>query len=282
MHNSQNPEHIVTEALKRALKTHDTLAEKGEEEIQKNQFGDTAVRADIECENAVLEYLKEIRFPIHVISEEHGTVDITKDPHYLGILDGLDGSSVYKAQRGIGRYGTMFGIFANIDPIYEDYLVSGVMEHTTKRMFIAVKGGGAHIFVQEVKTPIRSSERTELLPDTNIYIDEYFEINRKIFSSKLQAFKPASHPFYTGSSAVHYVDVACGEADLALECTRKNNLEIAVAYGIETEAGAVMVDMEGVSIGNRKYLAFGQEEKLPIITAASHKLARALLEHIRS
>ena len=126
--------------------------------------------------------------------------------------------------------------------------------------------------------PIHSSSRTQLDPAAQIYIDEYFEVNRETFSKKLKGF----NTHYGGSSAVYYADVASGAADLALECTRKNNLEIAIAYGLEMEAGAVMVGLDGASLGDKKYLEFGQKEKVPIITAATRELAERLLEHIKT
>ncbi len=275
-------EQIALDSLGKALLVHDNLGEAGEELVQKNQFGETALRVDIECEKAILDFLKEMKVPIRVVSEEHGQVDITENPRYLGILDGLDGSNVYKKERGRARYGTMFGIFDTINPSYQDYLTSGIMEHPTKRLFLAQRNGGAFVIEGSQRTPIHSSSRTKLDPDVRIYIDEYFEINRNTFSNKLQDFKPTLRDFSAGSSAVHYADVASGVADLALECTRKNNLEIAIAYGLETEAGAVMIDLEGVSIGDKKYLEFGQKEKTPIVTAATRELAEELLERIKS
>jgi len=268
---------VVVEALQRAFSVHENLGETGEELIQKNQFGETALKVDIKCENAIIDFLREMKIPIRIISEEHGTVDVLDNPQYLGILDGLDGSSVYKKERGIGRYGTMFGIFNSINPSYEDYVVSGIMQHATKRLYIAVKNGGAFIIEGDKKTQIHSSKKTVLDTDTRIYVDEYFEINKKTFSENLKEFEVKC----LGSSAIYYADVASGDADLALECTRKNNLEIAIAYGLETEAGAVMVDLNGVSIADKKYLEFGQKEKLPIITAATKELSEKLIEHIK-
>ncbi len=275
-------ERIVLDSLGEALLAHDSLGQAGEEIVQKNQFGETALRVDIECEKAILDFLKEMKVPIRVISEEHGRVDITENPRYLGILDGLDGSNVYKEGRGRARYGTMFGIFDTVDPSYQDYLTSGIMEHTTKRLFLAQKNVGAFVIEGGQRTPIHSSGITQLGPGVRIYIDEYFEINRKTFSDKLQDLKPASRKFSAGSSAVHYADVASGAAHLALECTRKGNLELAIAYALIAEAGGVMVGLDGVSIGDKKYLEFGQKENMPIVTAATRELAEELLERIKS
>lgn len=267
---------IAVAGLQKAFEIHQSLGAEGEELVQKNQFGETALRVDIEAEKAILDFLRQANIPIRVISEEHGTTEIADNPIYLGILDGLDGSNVYKKERGKGRYGTMFGIFDSTAPSYKDYLVSGVMEHSTGRLFIASKNGGALVMHGSDTIPIRSSGRTVFDKQTKIFIDEYFELNRETFSKKLISFQ--TH--YGGCSAVYYVDVASGAADMALECTRKGNLEIAVAYGLEKEAGAVMVDLGGEDIGDKKYFDFGQKEQFPIITASTRELALGLIEYI--
>ena len=268
---------IVPDCLYRASSVHDKLGKAGEELVQKNQFGETALRADIDCEEAILNFLRQTEVPIRVISEEHGQVDVRKNPRFLGILDGLDGSEEYKKGRGERRYGTMFGIFNTLNPSYKDYLVSGIMEHSTGRLFLAVKNQGAFVIEGGEKRPIKTSGKTVFDEDIIIYEDNYFEINRKIFSQKTQGYRV----HYIRSSAVCYADVTAGTADLALECTRKNNLEIAVAFGLVTEAGGVMIDLKGISLSEKKYLDFGQKQQLPIITAATKELAEEFLAHLK-
>lgn len=271
---------VVIDSLRKAFTVHESLGVRGEELVQKNQFGDTALVVDIEAEKAVLDFLKQSGVSIRVISEEHGTTEITKNPCYLGILDGLDGTSVYKKKRGWGKYGTMFGIFSNTDPLYEDYLACGVMEHSTGRLFIASKGGGAHIVRGDSAVPIKSikcSGRKTLDRWTRIYIDEDSEMLRETFSKKLKGF----HTHFGGSAAIYYVNIASSAADLAIQRTQKFNLEMAIGYGLVVEAGAVMVDIDGKSMGEKRYLNWGQTEHLPIITAATRDLALRLIEHIR-
>jgi len=269
---------VFIQALKEAYSKHEALDISGEELVQKNRFGETALKVDIEIEEVIINVLKENLIPIRIISEEHGVVDITPSPKYLGILDGLDGSGVYKKSRGVGRYGTMFAIYDSLDPTYDDYLISGAMEHTTGRMYIAVKGEGLSIEKDGKIIKAKSSGKTILDKTINIRIDEYTEMNKKVFSEKLKDFDIQ----WNGSSCISYVDVASGVADLALECTRKNNLEIAVAYGLETEAGAVIVDINGNSLGNKKYLSFGQDEQVSVITAATRDLAIQLISYLKS
>ncbi|MBU0953211.1 MAG: hypothetical protein KKA90_02185 [Nanoarchaeota archaeon] len=264
-------EHVVKTALaslEKAYNIHQDLGKVGEELLQKNQFGETALRGDVEIEKAMV--------PIRILSEEHGTLDIGTNPQYLGLLDGLDGSSVYKKARAKGRYGTMLGIFSSLDPRYDDYLFSGIMEHATRRLFYAVNGKGSFLIANGKTETIACSKSTELSEKTRIYVDEYFETNRKIFSAKLQGF----HVSYLGSSAVYYADLASGSADLVLECTRKRNLEIAIAYGLETESGGVMVTADGRSLGPCPYLEFGHDIQVPVVSAATKELAEALIGHI--
>ena len=83
------------------------------------------------------------------------------------------------------------------------------------------------------------------------------------------------------SRATHYVDLASGNADLILECTRKGNLEMAAAYGLITEAGGVMVTSDGFSIKNKRYLELGQKDYLPIVIASTIELAKELLDKLK-
>ena len=264
-------------SLEKAYQIHQELGVTGEELVQKNQFGETALKVDIEIEKAIIEVLRKAGIPIRIISEEHGITEIGNNPIYLGVLDGLDGSSVYKKKRGKGRYGTMLGIFSSLDPKYDDYLFSGVMEHSTRRLFYAIKGKGSFVITDDKHESIHCSDNIKLNEKTRIYVDEYFDINKKVFSEKLQGF----HLTYSDSSATYYVDLASGNVDLVLECTRKGNLEIAVAYGLVTESGGVMITLDSRSLGPKKYLKFGQDGHVPVISSSTKKLAEELIKRIK-
>lgn len=272
------------EALKKALRTVDNLGEKGLAMVQKNPCGDMSLMGDIEAENAVIETFRKARIPIKIISEEHGELDIAENPVLLAVLDGLDGTKEYKKSRKKGRYGTMLGIFSNLNPKYDNYVFSGVMEHSTRKLFHAAKGKGSFILINGKEKPISCSSAKHLIKGkTIIYADEEFDKNRNItliqdtFLSKLKGYKYLS----ATSSAVHYVDLASGKADLVLECTRKRNLEIATAYGLVTESGGIMTTLDGISLQNRRYLQFGQKEFLPVISASSKELVKALIINLR-
>jgi fructose-1,6-bisphosphatase/inositol monophosphatase family enzyme len=274
-----NFEQIVSSALRRAYEVHENLGVRGEELIQKNQFGETALRVDIEAEEAVINVLKENHIPMRVISEEHGQIDITPNPSYLGVLDGLDGSNRYQAGRGKERYGTMFGVFSNINPTYGDYLTSGIMEHSTGKFFSAKKGAGSSLLEKNGdKSSIHASNDNALNKDTKIYINKYWELCQKVFLEKLSEFKIEDPRAY----AAYFSDLASGNTGLVLTATGKNNLEIAIGFGLITESGGTVVDLNGDSLEDKKYLQFGQTEQLPIIAAANKELAQNLINFLKS
>ena len=274
---------VGIKALENAYKIHEELGYKGLEEVQKNEHGDTSLIGDIEAENAIINTFKEANIPLRIISEEHGQVDLSDNPKFLAVLDGLDGTSVYEKARGKGRYGTMFGIFSNLNPIYDEYIFSGVMEHSSKKLYYAIKNKGSFLIEKEKKSSLKCSSITKL-EKSKIYADEFFDKKRNItliydnFLSKLEG-----HTFlHEDSSAIHYVDLIAGKADLVLECTRKGNLEIAVAYGLVSEAEGIIVTPDGNSIKDEKYLELGQNKYIPIISAANKELALELIKKINT
>lgn len=261
---------VALDALIATRQLHEQLGASGEETVQKNQFGETALRIDVECERTVIEALRASGLPIRVISEEHGITNLAEDPQFLAILDGLDGTKTYREQRGTGRYGTMLGIYSGNHPTYSDYIFGGVAEHGLDRLIFASKGGGAFVRQQEKDRRITTSSLRIIGEKTSFGVDEYFEYNRKLF---LPVFKHLNQ-IKEFSAESRYVDVAAGKMDLAFESSRKGNLEIAAAYGIIREAGGTIVDSDGQDIGSQLYESFGQDSQVPIITAATPELAR--------
>ncbi|MFA6392692.1 MAG: inositol monophosphatase family protein [Candidatus Paceibacterota bacterium] len=280
---------ILIGSLKESYQTHEQLAEKGEKYTHTiNSSGDRTLVIDYEIEETIINFFKKLNFPIKIISEEHGEVNnINRNPKYLGVLDGLDGSRVYKTERGIGRYGTMFGIFDTLNPKYNDYLASGIMEHSTNKLYFSIKNNGSFV-IEKDKEPvqIKSSGQTKLSKSNKIWIDE--ELMKEPFNNKdLEKTRDIlkSHGFEIniskGSSAIDYVDLAIGEKDIVLECTRKNNLEIAVAYGLVKESGGVIVDLNGDDLGDKKYKEFGQKDHVMVITASTPELVSEMINLLK-
>ncbi|MEI6144257.1 MAG: hypothetical protein WCP91_01515, partial [Candidatus Berkelbacteria bacterium] len=231
-------------------------------------------------EKTIIDFLKATNLNIKLISEEHGITKIGGKPEYLAIMDGLDGSGLYKNERCKGRYATMFGIFLGENPHYQDYLVCGIAEHAKKKIYLAVRGQGSELIENNTYAPIKTSGVIQLSKKTKIRVDDFFPTNSRVFSEPLK--KSGYTTTYDKSSSIYYADVACGRADLALECTRKGNLEIAISYGLIHESDGVICDVSGHDLGPRLYLEFGQQAQLPIITAATAELAQDLIKFLEN
>lgn len=272
-------------ALKAAYKVHQELGARGLDSVQKNQYGETALRVDIEAEEAVIQTLMENKLPLILNSEEHGLIQTGDNPQFYAILDGLDGTAVYKKERGVGRYGTMLGIYGSTNPKYDDYLFGGIMEHASHRLYFASKGKGC--WQQENGLPpqiLRCTDLRQLDSRTcRFHIDIPFD---RIFGGDMmKKIVPKVQHFpitVLESSAINYADLVEGKVEAVIEGTRKRNLEIAVAYPLVKEAGGVMVTSDGESLGNKFYLDYGQKEHLPVISVCTLSLAQELISFLRA
>lgn len=271
-------ERIGIDALMRAFDALKKLGPKGEERIEKNQFGETALRADIEAEQAVIEVLQQSGIPIVIDSEEHKFVRLSNRPQYYAVLDGVDGSVEYETTHGQGRYGTMFGIYQNEDPTYGDYLFQGIMEHATQSLYFSVKGKGAFVKTPKRIYQITTSGQKRFSQNTRVYFTEgdfdNFHVDKQPFLRVLEGVGFNR----LGSAAAHYADLASGRVDLVIEPTRKGNLEPAAAYGLIIEAGGVIGTIEGELLKDKKIKEFGQKESVPLIAASTPELFHAAIQ----
>lgn len=275
---------VTVGLLKEAFSVHQTLGPEGKSTDKTNVFGENTLKADWEAEEVIINGCLKIGIPIVISSEEHGEVTIGEKPKYRGILDGIDGTNAYRM--GTGPYGTMFAIYEGTNPRYRDYLVAGILEYPSERILIVAKNQGAFVLTNNQAYPAITSGETDLASNqTRIFIDGGFKFNRRFFEPRFRNFQY----LYIGNienkgnpwevSSIYYFKLATGEADVVLECTRKRNLEIAVAFGILNEVGGVIVDGNGRSIADRNYLEFSQNanEYLPIISAATESLAKKVV-----
>lgn len=269
-------------ALESARKTVQGLEASGIEEFRKNQYGDIVLRGDVEAEAVVLNVLRKSKLEMKVVSEEHGITIIGDNPLCLGILDGLDGSGVYKRERATGRYGTMFAIYKGIDPAYDDYLYGGIIEHVSGKLYFASKEGGSWVIENGAQKRLHCSGSAQLNNKSKLYADTNFDEIYKINVVSVFVKHLKNHDVRCmRSSAIHYIDLSAGNVDAVIEATRKGNLEIAVAFPLIKEAGGVMLCENGQSLGNKKYNEFGQKEHLIVISAATNNLTRDILNRVR-
>lgn len=282
------------QALHTAVETHNYLlrAHIDRDEVGVNTFGDTVMKIDFECEEAVFEpfrYLaRKYGVGFSVVSEEHGEFTIGANPAYTLFVDGFDGSSKYKQTGGKSRGGPMMAVYLGLNPRFDDYLVAGIADFGLKEIVFADRGEGVklftkgswhHIYAPKGNMPnnttpiyadegvsmydpsfnwmVTSSKRETLDDKTRIYIDEGVQ-NFSTFPYHANGYfyDPIKERFdtqYLGSSAVYFFDVATGRADLDLEYGRKECLEHWTGYPLIKEAGASMEFLSGGMVGPTRY-----------------------------
>lgn len=278
------------DALKNALKQVRDLGEAGKLKDKINRFGEQSLRADYEAEEAVIESLRKAGLPSRVISEEHGQIDLLDNPTMLAVLDGIDGSGAYKEG---ARSGTMLAVFSSTNGIadnfiYDDCIFAGVADIKTGEITHATKGKGSYTLHENGEFEyVRTSTRTRLTNDVRMYIDggkNGMSINDKVFTGPLETIRFKTQPHNSGSSAIHYVDLAAGRYDAVCEHTRKGNLELPTAYRLVVEAGGFMgavIDGRLVNLANQNFGTFGQDTNIPVIASSTQELARAIVRKIR-
>jgi len=275
-------ERMGINALLKVFERYKSLGPDGLEELSKNEFGDTCLMMDFAAEEEVLSLLKTSNLGLTVISEEHGKVSLGENPMILATLDGIDGTAVYKKDWLNGRCGTMLAIAGNLDPTYNDVIFSGVLTLPHGDIYFVNEKGSFRIDGRtKIITKLKTSGRKTLNRDTFIYVDEGMEGNLDLFTRKLA-------PHHTNnaiSSAIHWVDLAEGKADVVCEVTRKMNLELLCGYKLVTMAGGAVIALDsGEVIGDKKYLKFGQSpnEHLGFIAAATPELAQNTLNYLKN
>lgn len=249
---------------------YEKLKHQGRDIVGKNQFNDSTLKMDVDLEEIVIDSFSASNLPIRIVSEEHGRVDLVSEPSYILFLDGLDGSGVYKKFPDDGRFGTMFSIYNNLDPKYDDYLFAGMIEYNTGNIYFCMKGKGCFLLNKLSKKKLGIEEQKDFGRTSLIYVDEAFSINVKTFSSQLKNYNVQ----YLRSSMPYYADFIQNKCVYVLECTRKGNLEIATAYAFVKEAGGLMMTLDGIELEALKHFEFSSNTSIhiPVVTTSSYKM----------
>lgn len=267
---------IVIRGLSGVLHEHWDLGEKGKLIDRINRFGETALRADIAAEETLFKYLtvwanaegikchfRGEELGVHVVGKEDG------EP-WTAVVDGLDGSANY-LKPGEWSYGTMVAVAKGENPTYEDFEVGAVVSPDTGYL-LAIKNKG--VYSEAGTGAILHKFTPEEFDSSKILADDYFPEAKKLLGAK-----PGVWP-RTGSTAASIVALATDKWQALVDVTRKGNLEQPTVYRIITEMGGVMVDRSGVSIGNRDFNTWGQEAKLPIITARNLGIVKGIFKEL--
>jgi fructose-1,6-bisphosphatase/inositol monophosphatase family enzyme len=253
---------------------------------------DTALRGDIDSEETVINFFKEIKFPTRVYAEEHGVIDITKKPRFLTIIDGIDGSSGLASDIN-ARCGTILAIAPNLNPIYSDFIFAGITEFSTDRILYA-----SSLFQEEVKLRL-SIQRTDSIKKQNrlskrtgsIYVDDpiLWEKYENGITSGLDEIGQLVHNIFTErlkskfnlsgltSSSSMCLDLVLGEVDAICGVRAKGVYEPPGEYLLLKNIGGTVVEVDGKNIGNRYWLK-DRGKLAPLIRASSPIIAKEIID----
>ena len=269
---------LLTKAIISGLiatyKLHQKLGDSGRTDFRQNQFGETALRMDVEAEDEILSAIKKTQMAMEVFSEEHGQFNTGDQPKYIITIDGLDGSAEYKAKRGKAMYGTMVSVLNGINPTYDDYLISGIMIHSPKpQLLLAIKNKGC--FSVDIKTGerrlLKKQQGNEFSEESILDLDTNWEPYRKIFAENKKSFPNLQCAFL--SEAARTALFVNGKIEIGLEWTRKQNLEQPPTYGLVKELGGAMTTADGRSLGAQFFKTFEPQNHIPLIVAPSQEIA---------
>lgn len=257
---------ICKDALQKAHVTLNTLDDKGICEVHNEHVTDISTQGDMAVSEALIKFFKEQKIPAVLYSEESGRIEITKNPKYTITFDDIDGTGNYHRGKDILPYCTVVTIFDSPEPNFEDALISGIIEHNSKKLWHAIRGDGCYLNNAKVNT----SGRKKLDRRTSVVIDHYGS-GRDI--SKFLKIYPESWVKDFGSAAFHLAGVSSGLFDAYL-CHSQKAHELGAGYLLVKEAGGFLTDLNGKSLDQIRY---DFNNKYQVIAASSKELGKLLL-----
>lgn len=271
---------------------HNRLGSAGTKVVGRNRFGDPSLYADVAAEKRILDIMRNMGLRARVIAEEHGRHTIGfGDPQFTIVMDGLDGSTVYAASSpegrasGAARYGTMFAIYPGENFRYGDVLVSCLMEHPTKRLFLATPVGTRMERIGEGYEQPISILPKPLVAGSVIHCDSEDPTWGALLRE--QVVRPLHEAGFTtrtttSATSRQYVDVLTGASVATIQWTRKGNLELAAAHQLITGAGGAVMHLNGSEITDHYYDEFGQDPDNVefFIAACTRRVAEELVRNI--
>ncbi len=239
---------------------------------------DIVTKADLEVSSKWREYFAKTSIPLLVLTEESRDIPFERrnEAKYLGIGDEIDGTSNYNRSRGIFPSCAIFTIFDNLEPKFNDAIVTAVKNHLNGDLWYAVQGQGCYLNGERVY----ASKTKELGKDTLVIIDEgycvdpasslrYFMLNQKIWRKNIS------------SAGIHMAGVASGSLSGwdGFVCFGQKPEELASGNLLIKEAGGYLIDTNGVPIGPQ---IFNWNKTLEIIAAGTKELGESIRREILS
>ncbi|MEK6830724.1 MAG: hypothetical protein AABX77_01725 [Nanoarchaeota archaeon] len=293
----ENISEICVNALKQAYYIQKKLLEEKiiAELVSVGRGEDRATKGDWESEEVVISYLKKENFPGKIISEEHGQIDIIKNPGYLAILDGIDGSSgLVKNQET--RCGTILTVSDSLKPTYDDFIFSGITEFVSDRIVYGLKGEGVWLIEnvgknEKITKLPNFQEKNKSFPEKIIKIDCYNVSYADGITKGMNQFeefmaekvvsKLEGKMKLTGSitHSEMCLDLLLGEIDAVAHVVAKGVFEPPNLYLMTKELGGWVSDLKGNDLRNREWKPVGMNIDGAIF-ASSREIGRKIISYL--
>jgi len=199
-------------------------------------FRDLVTQADFESQTVIRDFLLN-EFPDHhFVGEEDipGESAAQQDDQFCWIVDPLDGTTNYVHQ--LRSFAVSIGLRKS-----NETLVGAILDPVVKELFSAIKGKGAKLNGE----PIRTSGTTEVAKSLFVFS---FGRGAKRDSPDVRRFlntlESAGSIRRLGSAALNLCYVACGRSD-GYWATSLKKWDVAAGWLIAQEAGATIGDFRG-------------------------------------
>jgi len=198
-----------------------------------NPKGDVSKGFDLAAEEIVINYCRNKRLPVELVTEERGRVKISDSPEYTLVLDPVDGSINFA--RGIEFVGFSVAVLP-----YGKLLLKNVKYALVGNVF-----SGTVFKAEKDKGSFRNNERikTSRIEDLSKAVLFTASVPKRV-SERIPVIRTVYRVRYLGSASLElsYVASGSGEACIINNLTPEN---YAAAYLILKEAGGILTDVRG-------------------------------------
>jgi len=234
---------------------------------RKESISSIVTEVDLECENEIIQTIKQ-GFPQHnILGEENGLVNNGSD--YTWIIDPVDGTSNYAA--GVPWFGPLIAVCCKGKPI-----MAGAYLPLDDKIYFAEEGKGT--FINQEKTNIQPVNLSDALVAFSMDYTENKDLLRKGVSLYEYIVKHARNIRST-NSLVDLLYVVEGKFGGCINLFTRI-WDIAAPYLLIKEAGGVLNELDGKDIGFNLTDDIGHRN-YPVI-AGSEQLVHSLKKAYKS
>ncbi|UCB46439.1 MAG: hypothetical protein JSV25_03165 [Spirochaetota bacterium] len=238
--------------------------------MQSSHTTDITTEDDMAVSMKLIDLFKKQKIQAILYSEEAGEITILKNPQFTITFDDIDGTGNYHRGRGLLPYCTVVTIFDSINPLFENVLIAGIIEHNSGDIWHAVRNEGCFLNDRRVQTTGKNN-----LDRSALVIIDHYASHKDI--NKLLSIYSKSWVKDFGSAAFHMAGISSGMFDGYISYAQKAH-ELGAGYLLVKEAGGFLQDLYGNPLDELRYEF---DRKYNIVAASTEKLGKILLTKLK-